>query len=106
MGQPTRSQITVHPLVFHQVMAQAPTAGWQVVHEPGRLRLLVAAPGVSFNQDLVRTTLTAELRRLRLQDPTVVVERTDSIPHTTNGKVRLVVSSPTTSGSLQKPNTA
>lgn len=91
-------QVAVHPLVFHQVMEQAPTAGWQVVHEPGRLRLLVVAPGAGFNQDLVRTTLTAELRRLRVQDPAVVVERTDSIPRTPNGKVRLVVSSPTTTG--------
>ena len=78
----------------------------QVINEPGRLCLLVVAPGAGFDQDLVRTTLTAELRRLQVQDPAVVVERTDSILRTPNGNVRLVVSSPTTTGSLQEPNTA
>jgi hypothetical protein len=99
-------QVAVHPLVFHQVMDQTPTAGWQVIHERDRLRLLVAAPGASFNQDLVRTTLTAELRRLRVQELAVVVQRTDSIPRTPNGKVRLVVTAHPTTGSLPEPNTA
>ena len=40
--------INVHPIVFHHVLDEVGSAGWQVIQEPSGLRVLLAglAPGV------------------------------------------------------------
>jgi hypothetical protein len=41
--------VNIHPNVFHHVLDQAASSGWQVVQEPDRLRILLAgvSPGTS-----------------------------------------------------------
>lgn len=55
--------VNIHPNVFHHVLDQAASSGWQVVQEPARLRILLAGitPGTSIEgvQTAVAGALTA-----------------------------------------------
>jgi phenylacetate-CoA ligase len=45
----TQGTVNIHPNVFHHVLDQAASSGWQVVQEPGLLRIVLAGltPGTS-----------------------------------------------------------
>lgn len=59
----TQGTVNIHPNVFHHVLDQAASSGWQVVQEPARLRILLAGitPGTSIEgvQTAVAGALTA-----------------------------------------------
>lgn len=81
--------VTVHPNVFHAALERLAVAGWQVVDEGGRVRVLLAgAAGVD-------AAVTAEAVRHALEqvgahDIPVVVDLVDVIPRTALGKAPLI----------------
>jgi putative adenylate-forming enzyme len=80
--------VAVHPNTFHAVLEPLATHGWQLIAEPGRLRLLaVDAP------DLDTTALATALERVlgkRAVNLPIVVERVREIPRTALGKAPLI----------------
>ena len=79
----------VHPNVFHNVLERLPIAGWQVIDQGGRLRVLLAnARGVDPGD--VAKTISDALDRAGARDVPVEVALVDAIPRTTLGKAPLV----------------
>jgi len=86
----TLAGATVHPNVFHNVLERLPVAGWQVIEEDGRLRILLAAAAAGVETAVVATTVVAALQRVGAREVPVEVMLVDSIPRTALGKAPLV----------------
>lgn len=50
--------VAAHPLVFHHVLDHAALTGWQVIQEPGRLRVLMVGHSHGNSQEGVRAART------------------------------------------------
>ena len=81
--------VAVHPNVFHAALERLPVAGWQVIEEGGRLRVLLAG-GSSVDTLAVGDNVRGALSRVGVIDIPVIVELVDSIPRTALGKAPLV----------------
>ena len=82
--------VAIHPNVFHNVLESLPVAAWQVVEEPGGLRVLLAGPTDAVRDDDVAASVGAAVARAGGPDISVRVERVDAIPRTKLGKAPLV----------------
>jgi phenylacetate-CoA ligase len=82
--------VTVHPVVFHQVLDLLDAAGWQVRQDDGGLQVLVAAPGAAVEIDALEQEVTTALRRGGAVTA-VRVRLVDAIPAGAAGKRPLVV---------------
>lgn len=82
--------IRVHPLVFHRVMDQIPSSGWQVVQEADALRLLLTGFPESKDTALVADALQRALLEQHVMPLLVRVERVATIPKSASGKAPLI----------------
>ncbi len=81
--------VSVHPNVFHDALERLPVAGWQVIDEGGRVRVLLAGAAdvdVTVTADSVRLAL----ERVGAHDIPVAVDLVDTIPRTAFGKAPLI----------------
>jgi putative adenylate-forming enzyme len=85
-GAPVR----VHPNVFHRVLERIAVREWQVVQEPGSIRVLLARPDASVSDGAVMAELRGELKDLGAVGVNIVVERVEQVPRTAAGKAPLV----------------
>jgi putative adenylate-forming enzyme len=85
-GAPVR----VHPNVFHRVLERLAVREWQVVQEPGSIRVLLARPDASVSDAAVMAELRSELKELGSVGVNLVVERVEQVPRTAAGKAPLV----------------
>jgi putative adenylate-forming enzyme len=83
-------EVQVHPVVIHKVMDAAAAAAWQVIQEPGRLRVLVAGARPSFDPAVVTTGICHALDRQGAMPLEVTVERIAAIPRGKAGKALLI----------------
>ncbi len=85
-----QGSVTVHPIVFHDILDEAGYNGWQVFQEPARLRVLLVglAPGASIEG--VRDAVAAALRKAGAANTEVYVHVADHIERTALGKAPLV----------------
>lgn len=83
-------EVRVHPVVIHQVMDAAPAAAWQVIQEPGKLRVLVAGARPSFDPGLVTAGLHQALKLHEAAVPEIVVEPVTAVPRGRSGKALLI----------------
>ncbi|WP_104172920.1 phenylacetate--CoA ligase family protein [Arthrobacter sp. Y81] len=83
-------KIYVHPIVFHHVLDEAGSAGWQVIQEPSGLRVLLAGlvPGVSIEG--VRAAVISALNEAGVVETRVDVYLTDHLERTALGKAPFV----------------
>lgn len=86
----TLAGATVHPNVFHGVLETLPVAGWQVIAEGERLRVLLARPGPGLDQAAVPGTIASALARVGANNIPIEVEIVDAIPRTALGKAPLI----------------
>jgi phenylacetate-CoA ligase len=89
--------VNVFPNVFHSALERLPVAGWQVIDERGRLRVLFArrAPiDTAATADPVRLALA----RIGVIDVPVQVDLVEAIPRTAVGKAPLVHRQPLAAG--------
>jgi phenylacetate-coenzyme A ligase PaaK-like adenylate-forming protein len=86
--------VPVHPVVFHQALDLLDAAGWQVRQQETQLRVLVAAPGPSFDPQAAECTVRAALTAAGASAPAVSVSVVDTIPVGAAGKRPLVVALP------------
>lgn len=81
--------VRVHPNVFHGALERLPVAGWQVIDEGDRLRVLLAGPGQT-DAGAVAQALERSLAAVGVAGVGVGVERVDAIPRTALGKAPLI----------------
>ena len=83
-------KVNVHPIVFHHVLDQAATAGWQVIQEASGLRVLLAglAPGASIQG--VSTAVACALKEVGVVDTPVDVHVVERVERTALGKAPFV----------------
>lgn len=86
---PSGQTVAVRPGVFHRALETQPVGEWQVIQEPGRLRVLVASPGSTFLPGPLEAALGAALREAGVVVP-VIVQPVSEFPKTTLGKAPLV----------------
>jgi phenylacetate-coenzyme A ligase PaaK-like adenylate-forming protein len=82
--------VAVSPLVFTRVLDLARVAGWQVVREPARIRVLVVGPRDGFSADDLAERLRRSLADLDVVAPPLVVDVVEAIPRGRSGKAPLV----------------
>lgn len=82
--------VSIHPIVFHHVLDEAGSAGWQVIQEPPGLRVLLAglAPGASIEG--VRAAVIGALNAAGVVETRVDVQLADHLERTALGKAPFV----------------
>ena len=85
----TLGGVTVHPNVFHGALERLPVAGWQVIHEGDRLRVLLAG-GVNVDAAVTVDSVQRALEAVGVRGIHVTVNLVDSIPRTALGKAPLI----------------
>jgi putative adenylate-forming enzyme len=85
----TLGGVAVHPNVFHGALERLPVAGWQVIDEGDRLRVLLAGAA---NVDAMVTADSVQraLAAVGARSTPVTVDLVDSIPRTALGKAPLI----------------
>jgi putative adenylate-forming enzyme len=81
--------VAVFPNVFHSALERLPVAGWQVIDEGGRLRVLLAG-GPSIDTAATVESVRLALARVGVVDVSVQVDLVDAIPRTALGKAPLI----------------
>jgi len=83
-------EVHVHPNVFHAVLDELGAAQWQVVHEPGRLRVLLVETGTAIDNATVRQSVEDAVHAAGATQTDVQVETVDNIPRSALGKLPLI----------------
>jgi phenylacetate-coenzyme A ligase PaaK-like adenylate-forming protein len=86
----TKGAATVHPIVFHDVLDQAALAGWQVIQEPGKLRVLLAGLAPGNSQEAIRARLNTALTEAGVVQTDLDVRIVDRLERTALGKAPFV----------------
>ena len=81
--------VTVHPNVFHGALERLPVAGWQVIDEGDRVRVLLAGAAI-VDARRAADGVSAALALVGVQDIPIAVDLVDEIPRTALGKAPLV----------------
>ena len=97
----TLAGVVVHPNVFHRVLEGLPVAGWQVIEEGGRLRVLLAGAGTDVDVRGVAARVVGSLERAGAHGVPVTVEAVATIPRTALGKAPLVRREPAPAARVQ-----
>ena len=86
----TLAGVSVHPNVFHSVLERIDVAGWQVIEEDGRLRVLIARPSAGVDPAAVEKDIATALERVGVRGILTEIAFVDEIPRTALGKAPLV----------------
>lgn len=86
----TLAGVTVHPNVFHRALECVDVAGWQVIDEGGRLRVLLERPAPGVDPATVGRAVAAVLEEVGVRSVEIETEVVDAIPRTALGKAPLV----------------
>jgi putative adenylate-forming enzyme len=82
--------VVVHPHIFHAPLERLAVAGWQVVDEGERLRVLLARPSPDVDRPAVARAVMRALDGVGVRGVPVEVDVVDAIPRTALGKAPLV----------------
>ncbi len=88
---PDGSCRTVNPHVFHLVLALVPCSAWQVLQEPGELRVLLSGVPDSFADETLISALRQALAERDVVVPPITIQRVASIPRGATGKHAYIV---------------
>lgn len=82
--------VDVHPIVFHHVLDEAGSAGWQVIQEPSGLRVLLAGLATGASTEGVRAAVAAALSEAGVVETRVDVHVVEHLERTALGKAPFV----------------
>jgi putative adenylate-forming enzyme len=82
--------VRVHPNVFHSALERVPVAGWQVIEESGRIRVLLARPAAGTEATMVARRIATALELVGVRGIAIETQVVDAIPRTGLGKAPLV----------------
>lgn len=85
-----KREVMIHPLTFHQILDPLPVSGWQVIHKPDGLSVLLAGVQNGLNDHLFVDALDRSLAEQGAVAPPITVQRVQAIPKTTAGKAPLI----------------
>lgn len=85
-----KGNVSVHPDVFHHVLDEVGTSGWQVIQEAGRLRVLVAGMVPGHSVQGIRSAVGAALEAAGAAAVPVDVEPVAELQRTALGKAPFV----------------
>jgi putative adenylate-forming enzyme len=83
--------VMVHPNVFHTPLEPLPVSGWQVIHEGGRLRVLLARPTDAVDVAAVTRDVAHALESVGVHDVPVDSIVVNEVMRTALGKAPLVL---------------
>jgi putative adenylate-forming enzyme len=83
--------VTIHPNLFHGVMEGLPVKQWQIVQEPGRLRVLIQTESDVQVASILRARMEMALKEAVGNVPEIEIEQVQEIQKTTVGKRKLIV---------------
>lgn len=86
----TLGVVVVHPHVFHAPLERLAVAGWQVIDEGGRLRVLLARPSAGVDATAVAGDVVTALEAVGVRGIPVQTAIVDEIPRPALGKAPLV----------------
>lgn len=86
----TLAGIVVHPHVFHAPLERVAVAGWQVIDEGDRVRVLLARPATGVDAAVVAGDVATALDGVGVRGVPVETSIVDEIPRTALGKAPLV----------------
>ena len=86
----TLAGVAVHPNVFHRGLEGLNVAGWQVIDEGGRLRILLMRSTSSLDLDAAGRAVTSALEGVGVRGIPVQMQVVDAIPRTALGKAPLI----------------
>jgi len=84
--------VSVHPLIFHNIMDTLPVNGWQVVQDTDGLHILLAGIHGAIDEKQVHILVHQALSSQGAVVPLLQIQRVLSIPQTKAGKTTLVKS--------------
>jgi phenylacetate-coenzyme A ligase PaaK-like adenylate-forming protein len=82
--------VRLHPLVFHDVLDDVSTGGWQVIQESSGLRILIAGRTPGHSPDNIRAGVETALAAAGASPIPIVVEPVDRLERTALGKAPFV----------------
>jgi phenylacetate-CoA ligase len=82
--------VTVHPIVFSNIMDTLPVSGWQVLQDADGLHVLLCGISGALDEEKLARSVRDALKSQGVANPVVEIERVASIPQTTAGKTPLV----------------
>jgi phenylacetate-CoA ligase len=86
----TLAGVVVHPNVFHAALERVAVAGWQIIDENNRLRVLLARPAPGVDAATVASGIATDLGRIGVRGIPIETAVVDEIPRTALGKAPLV----------------
>ncbi|MGX5714941.1 phenylacetate--CoA ligase family protein [Arthrobacter sp. MAHUQ-56] len=89
-GQGKEGNVSVHPDVFHHVLDEVGTSGWQVIQEPGRLRVLVAGIAPGHTVEGIRSAVAAAVAAAGAVAVPIEVQAVAELQRTALGKAPFV----------------
>lgn len=85
-------EVSIHPLIFHNILDMLPVSGWQVVQDTDGLHILLANVHGSVDDSQIESSIKKTLASQEAVAPRIKVQHVDSIPQTIAGKTPLVKS--------------
>ena len=85
-----KGEVMIHPLTFHQILDPLPVSGWQVIHKPDGLSVLLTDVRNGFTDQLLVDALSQALADQGATPMPVTVQRVPTIPKTAAGKTPLI----------------
>ena len=82
--------MSIHPNVFHDVLEALPVQAWQVLEEPGVIRVLLARPEADIDSKRLSFDIAQALEKQGARTRAVRVERVDAVVKTAMGKAPLI----------------
>jgi phenylacetate-CoA ligase len=82
--------VRIHPNVFHNILEPLPVQAWQILDEPGAIRVLLAQPAGSVDTLRVSSEIARALEQQGALPRAVRVERVEEVTKTALGKSPLV----------------
>lgn len=86
----TQGTVTIHPNVFHRVLDQAAALGWQVIQEPGRLRIVLVGLTPGATTEGVRAAVAGALTAAGAVHLPLEVRVVEQVERTALGKAPFV----------------
>ena len=80
----------IHPLTFHQILDPLPVSGWQVIHKPDGLSVLLTDVRNGLTDQVLVDALSRVLVDQGVAALPITVQRVPTIPKTAAGKMPLI----------------
>ncbi len=82
--------VSIHPLVFHNILDTQPITGWQLTVNKATLRLVVSGAQGSFNETTIKQRLVAALTEGGALAPSLEIRRVEALPRDASGKITFI----------------